>query len=230
MLGQRRPVVHLDAGDPLGADGLHERHVAGPAGMVPDVHAHPAVGPVGVIHDAQRISRRDDVGERQELQADHQPVIGGTVAQRRVRVTRLADGAVVRPDGLQVTAAPAVGHLPRGGLHGEVVGCRLAGQCPPSEHLDLGHAHGVGVEDVLQPTVRQSLCRQALVLADVQADAGESGGGRSGDTVFHGMQAVQAEVAQHEVGAVEVARRSGSVHRFSITSQRSACEPGRTSG
>ena len=88
---------------------------------------------------------------------------------------------------------------------------------PSAHHLDLGHAHVVFGQDVVEPPVGKPEGLQPLVLADVQPYAREAGCGRRRDAILDRMQTVKAEVAEHQIGGVEVAGFASAGHRRIIT-------------
>ena len=97
---------------------------------MPDVDAHSPVGTAGRLHDGECIGGVDDVRERQELEPDGGPVIGGPVAEFTESNARLVEAPggpdVDRPDRLDVRHVELVDHLPDEPLEVEIVVARVA--------------------------------------------------------------------------------------------------------
>ena len=221
VLRLARAVAHLDSGD-------HRRRERGDRGEVvrtphvmPDVDADPAVRPVGGLHDRTCVVHGDDVGERQELEADDEPMVGGAVAQRAERPRSVDRRQRRRSDHLHVPAAEFVGHPERGLFHlrGPITARSVAPET--GDDLDLGEADTVLGEQLAQSARSTSLVLEMLVLADEKPDSGEAVVAGEADAILDRELSRQAEVTQHQFVGAHLARIM-LVHALSLT-QRGGC-------
>ena len=176
VVGERRrawPVAHLDAGDQLGRDCPDQVEVVRATGVMPDVDADAAVRSVGRLDDRQRVRGVDDVGERQELEADDGAVVGGAIAHLAEPGGSVGDRPFVRSDRLDVPTLERVDEFPHDVLESPVVGARCR-RPPAGQHLDLGEAHVGGVEHLAELLDREPGRSQLLELPGVQPDPGEA--------------------------------------------------------
>ena len=171
--GTARAVVDLDADDQFAGKRGDGVEVAGATLVVPDVDADATVGPIGGLDQPPGVVDVDDVGERQELEADDEAVVGGTVAHAAEGAGGVGRGQLGRPDALQVPALERVGHPPCRRLDlGRVVAAATVA-AEPGHDLDLRQQQVVLVEQVAQSPGRLTGVLEGAVVAGPQPDAGE---------------------------------------------------------
>lgn len=203
--GDPRSVVQLHTGDQFAGQVGDRRQVTCTSFVVPDVDAHPTVRPTGVLHDAPRRVHRHHVGERQELEADDETVVGGPVAQRAER-SRAALQVVGRADHLEVATPELVGHAPGDGFEfGSAVAAGTVGSQSGND-LDLGQTDLMAREEFAKSPGRVSLGFEPLVLPDEQSDRPDPVLSGQADPIFDRVHGCEREVAEHELFRRESAR------------------------
>ena len=206
VVGQRRrrgAVTHLHPHQQLGRNPSDQVEIVGAASVMPDVGAHAAVGPCCGFDDGEGIGGVDDVGERQELQADGRAVLGRSITQLAEAATGVGDRSVVWADRLDVRHTELLDQRPHERLEVEVLvaRCRAA---PPRQGLDLGHRDTVSTEQLVDPSGAPPVAEQRELPGE-EPDAVEPRRGRRADPIVERMVAGEGEVGQDQL----VPRRSG---------------------
>mgnify|MGYP000977610176 CR=1 FL=1 len=194
-----RAVVHLDPGDQLARQFGDGGQIVEAAHVMPDVHAQPSIRPAGIFDDTPSDERVGHVGEREELEPGHEPVIGGPIAHPGEGPRRVGHRFLLRADHLQVARPEHVGHPegPRLERRHPVTTDPVAAEAV--DHLDLGQAHAVVVEGVTKHpdlVVRLEIEKRA----DVQPDRIEAVHCREADPLVDREVTREAEVTEDRHG------------------------------
>ncbi len=174
-----------------------------PRSVVPEVDTDAAVVAVRRLDNAQRVECIRDVGGRDELEPNEQPMVARPVAQRAERLPCVDDGHVGRPEHVKTAAAELIGNAKCRQLLVERVGSPSRRRIGPrTKGRDLGQTKPSIIEKPRQLRAR-ALGLQALKVPDRDPD-GPTAGARGGvDSLSDVVMAAEREMTEDDVVAGE---------------------------
>lgn len=224
VVGQNWPqwsVVHLDVDHPFARQRSDEFEIVGASLMVPDVDTETAVLASGSLHDSERIGGGGDVGGRDELEPDQEPMIASPVTERPERFCAIAGRPGVGTECVEAAAAELVGDAEcRRFLVNCISGtgrCRVA---PGTKGINLCQAQ-ISLVKKPHQIIAGAAGLESLEVPDVDPDRSTTGPSRGIEPLNDVVMAAQGEVAEDEVITVEFTGPGRGSHMAPLSLKRS---------